>query len=126
MAIYGVYACEGKYNGLHGMNKYGFIEADSVSLANEYGAEWSEEVMASYDTIEQEAREWVESEDYEEGTEEYEEAMADFYLENQEYYVIKIRDDCPLTLAQLQENEYNDFHELCKKWGDEEWDGDTW
>ena len=51
MAIYGIYACESTYGGLHGMNNYGFEECDNDEMANEVGIEWSYNVMDSYESI---------------------------------------------------------------------------
>lgn len=39
MAIYGIYACENMYCGLHGMNNYGFEDCDDDEMANAVGTE---------------------------------------------------------------------------------------
>lgn len=48
MRVY-IYACEGTYGGLHGMNRVEVVD-DIVDLqhANEYGLEMAEDVVESY------------------------------------------------------------------------------
>ena len=77
MKRYCIYAAEQQYGGLHGMNYYGVIEAKNQEEAEDYARERSFEVMNDYgdimETIEENAKYWA-SQDYEEGTDEWEKA----------------------------------------------------
>ena len=47
MRVY-IYACEGTYGELHGMNKVCVTEIETLQDANEYGLDMAESVIDSY------------------------------------------------------------------------------
>lgn len=128
MPIYGIYACDSSYGGLHGMNTYGFVECNDKEEADDIGRSWSFDVMESYAAISQsfrdEANEYCESEgidpDSEEGDEFIENIINQLQTENLEWTVTKIRDDCPLTWKELRAREHDEFEELCSEYGEKE------
>lgn len=123
MPIYGIYACENTYSGLHGMNKYGFIECDDDKMADEQGIEWSYDVMDSYSSIVDSLEENVdwEQERAEEDDDEsfdYDIMMDEVRAENTQWNWTRLRIDCPLTIDELRAREFNEFDELCAKYGE--------
>ena len=97
MKRYCIYAAEQQYGGLHGMNHREVIEANSLNEAKDYARECSLNVMDDYsditETIEENAAYWA-SQDYEEGTEEWEKAynenLEQERNDNIDYYVKEI------------------------------------
>lgn len=97
MTIYGLYACETFYGGLHGMNDKCFGEYDSIESAN------CDAFTMSYDVIESYGLE-----------EEYEDDCCDEYTD---YYVVEISNDCPYSLEELNKMAYDYFDDLIQKYG---------
>ena len=120
MAIYGIYACESTYGGLHGMNNYGFEECDDDEMANEVGIEWSYNVMDSYESIGDGFEEDAVADGLSEEDDGYDEFIDALRAENVQYHWTRLRDDCPLTLEQLKDREFNDFDELCELYREKE------
>ena len=97
MKRYCIYAAEQQYGGLHGMNHREVIEANNLNEAEDYARECSLDVMDDYsdimETIEENAAYWA-SQDYEEGTEEWEKAynenLEQERNDNIDYYVKEI------------------------------------
>lgn len=81
-----IYACEDLYAGLHGINSYGVVEITNLSEIDEYGREWSTEVIESYgcfdDYYTEEEIEELDDDDIE-----------DCYAEHRQWSAWKIRDD---------------------------------
>lgn len=53
MRVY-IYACEGTYGGLHGVNEVCVTEVETLQDANEYGLEMAESVIDSYGLFDEE------------------------------------------------------------------------
>ena len=73
-----IYACENTYQGLHGICDMRVVDVSSLEEANEYGMEMSEDVIQSYDIIDESLDE-----------EEYEEA----FLEARLWYIYPIDEE---------------------------------
>ena len=112
MTIWGVFACESTYGGLHGMKDQFFTEGTEQSAEREmYIA--SEEVMMSYDLI----GEYIGEREFD-SDEDWDAAVSEAIAELSAGYLVRIRDDCPLTLEELNARAYNEFEELCDFYGE--------
>lgn len=120
MSIYGIYACESRYGGLHGIFNCDFLDLESDSAANEYGFDMAYDVIHSYSDILDEIIQEAIDEGFEEDSKEYIEYIDLKVGESTEYYWVKIRSDCPLTLEELRGRSYDDFEELCSLYGEKE------
>lgn len=87
-----IYACEDFYEGLHGVNTYGVVEVDNLKEINDYGREWSEEIIDSYNCIENYCDDYedIDSEDY-----------YDICIEHLMWSAWKIRDDVTESTSDL-------------------------
>lgn len=82
MQVY-IYATEGIYQGLHGINWCGVVDVDSIEEANEWGYENAIDLISSYGL----EREYEESE-----------------MEEEVYWEVhKIRSDIQMTTRELDE-----------------------
>ncbi len=91
-----ILACEGTYQGLHGMNDYAVeeFEDDEYELACEQGREMSAQVIESYSSISDSL--------YDEDGEDYDEEVAEeIFDENIEYYLYRQRLDSKLTREEI-------------------------
>lgn len=88
--LYAIYAYEGSFGGLHGMNSHVIVECNSMAEAEEVALEESMDMMESYSCIMDDIYEAA-SEDYEEGTDEWYQAVEDMKRSDAKweiYYVI--------------------------------------
>lgn len=96
-----VYACEGYFGGLHGIEDYTVIEVPDDwtedFIYSEYVPEMSERLMESYGDIYDSL---ADREDYN-SEEEYCEALEDAICENIDGYVAQIRDDVKESTEEL-------------------------
>lgn len=113
MARYAIYACEGIFQGLHGMNEVAVVEGD-YDFACEEAAEMSFNVMDSYGEIDEQFQEEAYECGYEENSDEWEEYINDVRCNNVLYYVMRIMDSCSLTdeeCENLLNEDYQEFFE---------------
>ncbi len=110
--LYAVIACEQMYNGMHGMVSY-FVVEGTEKDAEEAAIDESYSIMEEYscimDDLQAMAEESIdfdgEEEDYEEGTEEWDEAVSfalgETMRENLQYEIYPIVKETNLSLEQL-------------------------
>ena len=48
-----IYACEMEYEGLHGMNRYGVVDVDTLDEVVDIGTDWSEQCYEDYGTYDE-------------------------------------------------------------------------
>ena len=69
--LYAIHAYEGIYGGLHGIESFAVIEAETTEEAEHYGLEMSYEVIDDYSCIMEDFEQDAEFNGYEAGTKEY-------------------------------------------------------
>lgn len=89
-----IYAYEGQYCGLHGIEDLTCTEVDSVEEAEEIGREMSEDVITSFGLED----EWLAEDDESEDCTEYATYAECFGLE---YEIYKIKDEVDLSIEEL-------------------------
>ena len=87
-----IYACEGQYQGLHGMYEQGFYDVESVEEIDDIGNEMAEDVIVLYGLIDN-------YDDAEEGCDPWE-CYMEFY--GKEWSAWKVREDLNLTDEDLE------------------------
>lgn len=99
-----IYACEGEYQGLHGMNEQAVLDVTDLENANDIGCEMADEVISDYF--------WDEYD----GLESDEEKNEFDEIHTREWNVWKIRDDVTLSMdeldAECERHDYQTFVEL--------------
>ena len=115
MGYYAIYAYENIYGGLHGINDYAVVEADSYEMAEKFAAELSSDVIDSYIDDEEirEAAGIDEDDDF------FTEELDDFYAEEIAYDIYtldesKIRDE--ISLNSYSDKFRDDPHEFIEKY----------
>lgn len=105
---YLIYACEGKYEGLHGMFEVNVIRASEESLANYCGADMSYDVMERYGTLNDQ---YDESWSYKD--------IRDLYQDNLSYNIYEL--DCSkignISIEDLREEANDDWKSFVEKYG---------
>ena len=89
---YFIYAAEGVYQGLHGIEDYRLIDVDDYDTAATYGEELSMSVMEDYSVIEEDLEESA-AEMYERDSEEYDDYLNMLIRENIYYIIYALRDE---------------------------------
>lgn len=98
MTIYGIYACETDYEGLHGMNETDFIECNCLQDATIEAQNMCLSVMENYSF-------------------DYLNEDEDSIYEHMSYTIFEICEECPYSLFELRAESYHGFEELTKKYG---------
>lgn len=111
--LYAIYAYEARYGGLHGMNSSCIVECDSEKEANEIGFLEALEVMDSYHSIMDEIYDEA-SNCHQEYSDEWYACVEEIKHENAEYEVYLITDACGMSIAELEDELYNDKEEFIK------------
>lgn len=105
--LYAIYACEGIYGGLHGMNSHAVVDCRDEDEADDIGLEMSLDVMSSYECIigdlEDEA-----DEGYERYSDEWYDYLEELKIENFSYFVYLITDTKGRSDKELEEEFWND------------------
>ena len=97
-----IYAYEGQYCGLHGIEDLTCTEVNSVEEAEEIGREMSEDVIASFGLED----EWLAEEDESEDCTDYG-TYAEYW--GLEYFIYKIKDEVNMPIEELDA--------LCSQYG---------
>ncbi len=115
MGYYAIYAYENMYGGLHGINDYAVVKADSYEMAEKMATELSSDVIDSYIDDEEirEAAGINEDDDF------FTEELDDFYAEEIAYDIYtldesKIRDE--ISLNSYSDEFRDDPHEFIEKY----------
>ena len=109
MQVY-IYATEGKYQGLHGINWCGVVDIDSIEEANEWGYEKAIDLISSYDLEE----EYKDSEMEEEFYWEVHKIRSDIHMTTIELDKIAARYDRDTFIEEYCEEESVGSNERCK------------
>lgn len=115
MGYYAIYAYENMYGGLHGINDYAVVKADSYEMAEKMAAELSSDVIDSY-IDDEEIREAT---GIDEDDEFFTDELDDFYAEEIAYDIYtldesKIRDE--ISLNSYSDKFRDDPHEFIEKY----------
>jgi len=115
MGYYAIYAYENMYGGLHGINDYAVVKADSCEMAEKMAAELSSDVIDSY-IDDEEIREAT---GIDEDDEFFTDELDDFYAEEIAYDIYtldesKIRDE--ISLNSYSDEFRDDPHEFIEKY----------
>ena len=115
MGYYAIYAYENIYGGLHGINDYAVVKADSYEMAEKMAAELSSDVIDSY-IDDEEIREAT---GIDEDDEFFTDELDDFYAEEIAYDIYtldesKIRDE--ISLNSYSDEFRDDPHEFIEKY----------
>lgn len=115
MGYYAIYAYENMYGGLHGINDYAVIEADSYEMAEKIATELSSDVIDSY-IDDEEIREAT---GIDEDDEFFTDELDDFYAEEIAYDIYtldesKIRNE--ISLNSYSEEFRDDPYEFIEKY----------
>ena len=119
--LYAIYAKEGIYQGLHGMERLAVVDCSNDDLAFKYATEMSFDVMNDYsdvmDELQHRVNDYLENNDYEVSEDE---AWDVIMNENVDFIVYKIKEyyqtEDPMTLEYIFEE---DFASFIKKYCDE-------
>lgn len=116
--LYAIYACENIYGGLHGMDAHDVVDCADEEEAESIGLEMSIDVMDSYECISDDLEEAA-SEEYEPGSEEWEDYLYQLKQENSSYVIYPIVDTKGKSEKELEELFWNDrigfIEEYCQK-----------
>lgn len=116
--LYAIYAYEGMYGGLHGMDNHAIVDCRDEGEAEDIGVEMSYDVMGSYECISSSFQEEA-SEEFEEGSDEWYQFIEDAKAENVAYVIYEIVDTKGKSVRELEEEFYNDregfIEEYCSK-----------
>jgi hypothetical protein len=115
MSRFAIYAYEQMYQGYHGMSSIAIVEGDYDS-ACETAREMSFEVMDDYSEIEDSFVEDAEYNGLEEGTEEWDDYIAECRCDNVAYEVYRILDSCTLSNEECENMFYNDKDDFIEKY----------
>lgn len=96
-----IYAYESLYDGLHGMDSSIIVYCNSVEEAEEIATEISLRIMESYSCIMDDFYENA-SEDYEEGTDEWYEAIEEMKQENVAYNIYTVSHTKGKSIRELE------------------------
>ena len=112
MGYYAIYAYENMYGGLHGINDYAVVEADSYEMAEKFAAELSGEVIEDYvadELVEIAKDEGMDEDEFEE-----------FYRQNMAYDIYTLDESkilkANLSLPSLSDEFWNTPHEFIEKY----------
>ena len=122
-----VHACEGIYQGLHGMEKIEIIEAMDLNEIHEIATEMSIELMGSYscitDELEEEIEDIINSRDATEWNDyRIDELRNEIYNDNVYYDLYELDNEKikGYSSEQLEEEAYNDIEEFLSKYQKED------
>ena len=105
---YLIYACEGRYEGLHGIWDVNVLRLTGESLANYCGKDMSLDLMETYGTLDDQYDESWSDED-----------IRDLYEDNVIYNVYEL--DCSkignINLEDLREEAFDDWKSFVRKYG---------
>lgn len=110
--IVAIYAYEGMYGGLHGMNAHAVVEVDSIKEARELACDMSRDVMEDYDEIMDEFYASAEGAGIEEDTYQFYDYIVDCINDNIDYNIWEV--DRPYDLEQMEKDFYNDMDDFIK------------
>ena len=118
MSYYAIYAYENMYGGLHGINDYAVVEADSYEMAEKFAAELSSDVIDSY-LDDEEIREAAGIDEDDVFFTDEDDKLDDFYAEDIAYDIYtldesKIRDE--ISLNSYADKFRDDPHEFIEKY----------
>lgn len=111
--LYAIYAYEEIYSGLHGINYSTIEECNSLEEAKEATREYSLDVMETYHCIMNELYGMI-SEECEEETEEWYEALEELMEENVDYEIYLIRNTKSKSFKELLAEFINNKEEFVK------------
>lgn len=113
--LFAIYACEGMYGGLHGMELHAVVNCRDEGEAEDIGIEMSYDVMDSYECISSSFEEDA-SDEYEEGTDEWYEYIEAARAENVSYTVYEILDTHGKSEKELENEFWNDRSGFIEKY----------
>lgn len=111
--LYAIHAYESSFGGLHGMDSHVIVECDSMAEAEEVALVESMDVMESYSCIMDEIYEAA-SEDYEEGTDEWYQAVEDMKQDSAEWRIYYVIDTKGKSINELEVEFWNDEDEFIR------------
>lgn len=112
--IVAIYACEGTYGGLHGINSQRIVEVSDRKEAEEWGEQDSRDVIDSYGSIYEDFKASAEGDGLEDGTEEFDEYIEECIQENVEYYLWEVV-DCYADIETMERDFFNHKDEFVKE-----------